>query len=32
MKVAAPVPAAPTQIPVSDLDIVIRVTVQFAIG
>jgi uncharacterized protein YggE len=29
---AAPVPAAQTQIPVSDLDIVIRVTVQFAIG
>jgi uncharacterized protein len=29
----APAPAgAPTQIPVSDLDIVIRVTVQFAIG
>jgi uncharacterized protein YggE len=27
-----PVPAAQTQIPVSDLDIVIRVTVQFAIG
>jgi uncharacterized protein YggE len=29
---AAPAPAAQTQIPVSDLDIVIRVTVQFAIG
>lgn len=28
---AAPVPAA-TQIPVSDLDVVVRVTVQFAIG
>ena len=27
-----PAPAAQTQIPVSDLDIVIRVTVQFAIG
>ena len=30
--VAAPAPAARTEIPVSDLDIVIRVTVQFAIG
>jgi uncharacterized protein YggE len=29
---AIPAPAAQTQIPVSDLDIVIRVTVQFAIG
>jgi uncharacterized protein YggE len=29
---AAPAPGAQTQIPVSDLDIVIRVTVQFAIG
>ncbi|HEV2251345.1 MAG TPA: SIMPL domain-containing protein [Candidatus Limnocylindria bacterium] len=29
---AASAPAAQTQIPVSDLDIVIRVTVQFAIG
>jgi hypothetical protein len=27
-----PAPAAITQVPVSDLDIVIRVTVQFAIG
>jgi len=31
-EVAQPAPSAPTQIPVSDLDIVIRVTVQFAIG
>jgi uncharacterized protein YggE len=29
---AMPAPAASTQVPVSDLDIVIRVTVQFAIG
>jgi uncharacterized protein YggE len=29
---AMPAPAAITQVPVSDLDIVIRVTVQFAIG